>query len=98
MKLLKEIWIRWSLESPIFFKKIVALLIKLGILATAIGLAILGIPQANPNIVLPESASTYAGYFIVFGTIMGVVGPALASLTVEDKELLNKIKEEKGLN
>jgi hypothetical protein len=74
MKTLKD---RWSSKTPTFWKKIQ----RVGIVAGALGAAIIAAPVA-----LPAALITASGYLVAAGGITAT----LSQLTIEDKEDLEK--------
>ena len=70
MKTLKD---RWSAKTPTFWKKVQ----RIGIVAGAIGAAIIVAPVA-----LPAALVTASGYLVAVGGVTA----ALSQLTVEDKK------------
>ena len=74
MKTLKD---RWSSKTPTFWKKIQ----RVGIVAGALGAAIIAAPVA-----LPAALVAASGYLVAAGGITAT----LSQLTIEDKEDLEK--------
>ena len=74
MKTLKD---RWSAKTPTFWKKVQ----RVGIVAGALGAALIAAPIA-----LPAALITASGYLVAAGGITA----ALSQLTVEDKKDLEK--------
>jgi hypothetical protein len=72
MKTLKD---RWSAKTPSFWKKVQ----RVGIVAGALGAAIIAAPIA-----LPAALITASGYLVAVGGVTA----ALSQLTVEDKKEL----------
>lgn len=72
MKTLKD---RWSAKTPTFWKKVQ----RVGIVAGALGAAIIAAPIA-----LPAALITASGYLVAVGGVTA----ALSQLTVEDKKEL----------
>jgi uncharacterized membrane protein HdeD (DUF308 family) len=70
MKTLKD---RWSAKTPTFWKKVQ----RIGIVAGALGAAIIAAPIA-----LPAALVAASGYLVA----VGGVAAALSQLTVEDKK------------
>lgn len=70
MKTLKD---RWSAKTPTFWKKVQ----RVGLVAGALGAAIVAAPVA-----LPAAIVTVSGYLIAVGGVTA----ALSQLTVEDKK------------
>ena len=70
MKTLKD---RWSANTPTFWKKVQ----RIGIVAGALGAAIIAAPVA-----LPAAVITASGYLVAVGGVTA----ALSQLTVEDKK------------
>lgn len=70
MKTLKD---RWSAKTPTFWKKVQ----RIGLVAGALGTAIVAAPVA-----LPAAIVTVSGYLIAVGGVTA----ALSQLTVEDKK------------
>lgn len=70
MKTLKD---RWSAKTPTFWKKVQ----RIGIVAGALGAAIIAAPVA-----LPAAVITASGYLVAVGGVTA----ALSQLTVEDKK------------
>ena len=70
MKTLKD---RWSSKTPTFWKKVQ----RIGVVAGALGAAIIAAPVA-----LPAALITASGYLVAAGGITA----ALSQLTVEDKK------------
>jgi lipopolysaccharide/colanic/teichoic acid biosynthesis glycosyltransferase len=70
MENLKE---RWNAKTPKFWKKVQ----RLGLIAGAVGAALVAVPVA-----LPVAIITGAGYLIAAGTVTA----ALSQLTVEDQK------------
>ena len=77
---MKQIWARLKGETPIFFKGV----IKVGLLLSAVGGAILAIPTAMTAagvlIVIPPIITTIGGIL----TTGGIVASAIGKLTVVD--------------
>ena len=72
MKTLKD---RWTAKTPTFWKKVQ----RIGIVAGALGAAIIAAPVA-----LPAALITASGYLVAVGGVTA----ALSQLTVEDKKEL----------
>ena len=72
MKTLKD---RWSSKTPTFWKKVQ----RIGIVAGALGAALIAAPIA-----LPAALITASGYLVAVGGVTA----ALSQLTVEDKKEL----------
>lgn len=72
MKTLKD---RWSAKTPTFWKKVQ----RIGIVAGALGAALIAAPVALPAVLI-----TASGYLVAAGGITA----ALSQLTVEDKKEL----------
>jgi uncharacterized membrane protein HdeD (DUF308 family) len=72
MKTLKD---RWSAKTPTFWKKVQ----RIGIVAGALGAAIIAAPIALPAVLV-----TASGYLVAVGGVTA----ALSQLTVEDKKEL----------
>lgn len=72
MKTLKD---RWSAKTPTFWKKVQ----RVGLVAGALGAAIIAAPIA-----LPAALITASGYLVAVGGVTA----ALSQLTVEDKKEL----------
>ena len=70
MKTLKD---RWSSKTPTFWKKVQ----RIGIVAGALGAAIIAAPVA-----LPAALITASGYLVAVGGVTA----ALSQLTVDDKK------------
>lgn len=70
MKTLKD---RWSAKTPTFWKKVQ----RIGIVAGALGAAIIAAPVA-----LPAAVITASGYLVAVGGVTA----ALSQLTVDDKK------------
>ncbi len=77
---MKEIFKRFSSESPKFFKRLQALMISLG----GAGVSIMAAPMIYPAIIMPEALSTLATHLIT----IGVIGTAISKLTVADPAVL----------
>jgi ABC-type xylose transport system permease subunit len=74
MKTLKD---RWSSKTPTFWKKVQ----RIGIVAGAVGAAIIAAPVA-----LPAALVTASGYLVAAGGVTA----ALSQLTVNDNEKSDK--------
>ena len=72
MKTLKD---RWSSKTPTFWKKVQ----RIGLVAGALGAAIIAAPVALPAVLV-----TASGYLVAVGGVTA----ALSQLTVEDKKEL----------
>lgn len=69
-------------ETPPFFKRVQRICIVTGASLLALGTGLATIPE-NP---LTEKLGKISGYFIVAGSIITVIGTAIAKMAIEEKE------------
>jgi hypothetical protein len=87
---MNEIIARWRLEMPQFFKNVSAIGKVVALFGAIIMTACVGAPELVSETVL-HYAKLAASYMVFGGGIIA----ALSQLTVEDKEQLEKLKNEK---
>lgn len=82
--MIKEIFKRWGLESPSFFKKVM----NIAIILVGVASALIGFDQVNPD-VLHEDIIKASNYIIAIGLAIGIT----AKTTVKDPKKLEDGKQ-----